>query len=166
MESDRFRQLADEEKQAGIQRSVAAGSPAREYSEHVKCCHDTDRNELMMKNGFTALKNGTWEEYKETLKEKMNVSEWAFDRIKEAFDLVARWSHNVVTCAQTAKVSLWKTTFCGSLWEKPQGGGAQFVEKSTTGGNRTGLLVVQTEKVLSGRRSSKRIPYRRACAKN
>ena len=43
-----------------------------------------------MKKGFTALKNGTWEECKETFKEKMKASEWALDRMKEAFDLVAR----------------------------------------------------------------------------
>ena len=42
-------------------------SPAKEYLERVKSCHDTDCNESMMKKGFTALKNGTWEEYKETL---------------------------------------------------------------------------------------------------
>ena len=43
-----------------------------------------------MKKGFTALKKGTWEECKETFKEKMKASEWAFDRIKEAFELVAQ----------------------------------------------------------------------------
>ena len=32
-----------------------------------------------MKKGFTALKNGTWEEYKETFREKMKASEWAFE---------------------------------------------------------------------------------------
>ena len=37
----------------------------------------------MMKKCFTALKNGTWEEYKETSKDKMRASERAFDRIKE-----------------------------------------------------------------------------------
>ena len=91
----------------------------------------------MMKNVFTALKNGTWEEYKETFKEKMKASEWAFDRTKKGVRLGSKVESQCRTCAQTAKVSLWKTTFCGSLWEKPQGGGAQFVEKSTTGGNRT-----------------------------
>ena len=35
----------------------------------------------MMKKNFTALKNGTWEEYKETFKEQMKASEWAFDRL-------------------------------------------------------------------------------------
>ena len=43
-----------------------------------------------MKKGFTALKNGTWEEYKETFEEKMKASGWAFDRMKEAFDLAAQ----------------------------------------------------------------------------
>ena len=44
----------------------------------------------MKKKCFSALKNGTWEEYKETFKEKMRASEWAFDRIKEVFNLVAK----------------------------------------------------------------------------
>ena len=82
----KFRQLADQEKQAGIQGQWQQESPAREYLEQVKCCHDTDRNEPMMKKGFTALKNGTWEEYKDTFRRKMKASEWAFDRIKEAFE--------------------------------------------------------------------------------
>ena len=69
----------NEEKQTEIQGQWQQESPAREYLEQVKCCHDTDCNESMMKKGFTALKNGTWEEYKETFKEKMRASEWAFD---------------------------------------------------------------------------------------
>ena len=84
------RELAEEEKQAGIQGQWQQESPAKEYLEQVKYCHDTDCNEPMMKKGFTALKNGTWEEYKETFGKKMKASEWAFDRIKEAFDLVAQ----------------------------------------------------------------------------
>ena len=58
----RFRELADEEKQAGIQGQWQQESPAREHLEQVECCHDTDCNEPMMKKGFTALKNGTREE--------------------------------------------------------------------------------------------------------
>ena len=54
----------------------------------------------MMKTGFTALKNETWEECKETFKEKMKASEWAFDRIKEAFDLVAHDEARKVSVAQ------------------------------------------------------------------
>ena len=55
-QANKFRQLADEERQAAIQAQWQQESPTREYLEQVKCCHDT---------------------------------EWAFDRIKEAFDLVA-----------------------------------------------------------------------------
>ena len=66
----RFRELAEEEKQAGIQGQWQQESPARECLEQVKCCHDTDCNEPMMKKGFTALKNGIWEEYKTISEEK------------------------------------------------------------------------------------------------
>ena len=87
----------------------------------------------------------------------MKASEWAFDRIKEAFDLAAQdearralWkkscskalttcgasSHqsedrvesHCLTCARTATVSLWKTTFWWVSGENIQIGGAQFVE--------------------------------------
>ena len=65
LKAKKFRQLTDEEKQAGIQGQWQQESPAREYLEQVKRCHDTGCNEPMMKKGFTALKNGTLEEYKE-----------------------------------------------------------------------------------------------------
>ena len=42
--------------------------------EQVKFSHDTDCNEPMMKKGFNALKNGTWEEYKESFKKMMTAS--------------------------------------------------------------------------------------------
>ena len=78
----RFRELADEEEQAVIQGQWQQASPAKENAwSKWNCCHDTDCNESMMKKGFTALKNGTWEEYKETFRKKMKASEWAFDRI-------------------------------------------------------------------------------------
>ena len=87
----------------------------------------------------------------------MKVSEWAFDRIKEAFEKVAqdeaekvsvvqeimlevqttcgessrqledKEDSQCLTCARMATVSLWKTTFGGSLVEKIQGGGARSV---------------------------------------
>ena len=50
----KFRHLADEERQAGIQGQWQQESPAREDLEQVKCCHDTDCNESMMKKCFTA----------------------------------------------------------------------------------------------------------------
>ena len=140
-------------------------SPAREYLEQLKCCHGTDCNEPMMKKGFTALKEWNMGRIKKPSGKKMKASGWAFDKIKEAFELVAqdetekmsivqeimlrstdfrrrqsevREESQCLTCAQTATVSLGKTTFGGSLGERPQSGGAQFVEKSTTGGKHTG----------------------------
>ena len=79
----KYRQLADEEKAGRNTRSVAAGIASQRI-------HDTDCTESMMKKGFNASKNGTWEKRKETFKKKMRTSEWGFDRIKEAFDLVAK----------------------------------------------------------------------------
>ena len=64
----RFRELAEEEKQAGIQGQWQQESPARESSEIADC------NEPMMKKGFAAFKNGTWEEYKDTFRKKKDES--------------------------------------------------------------------------------------------
>ena len=90
----KFRQLADEQKHGGNHGQWQQESPAR------KCCHDTDCNESTMKKGFTALQNETWEEYKEPFRKKMKASEWAFDRIKEAFDLVAQDEARKVSVVQ------------------------------------------------------------------
>ena len=68
------------------------------------------------------------------------------------------------TCARTVTVSLWKTTFGGSLGEDPQSGGAQFVEKSTIGSNRTGFWSYKQGIVLSRPRSSKRMRYLKGSA--
>ena len=66
----RFREPADEEKQAGIQGQRQHESPAREHLEQVQCCHDTDCTERMMKKGFTALKGGDWEEVQNAFRKK------------------------------------------------------------------------------------------------
>ena len=60
-----YRELADEEKQAGIQGQWQQESPAKECVGQVKCRHDTDCNEPM--------NNGTWEEFHETFKKKMKA---------------------------------------------------------------------------------------------
>ena len=44
----------------------------------------------MMKHGFLALTSGEWEEYKNIFGKEVKVSEWAFDRKKEAFQKVAK----------------------------------------------------------------------------
>ena len=83
------RQLTDEEEQAGIEDQWQQESPAKEYLEQVKCCHETDCSEPMMMKSYTAVKNGNWEENTDTFR-KMKASEWTLDRIKEAFELVAQ----------------------------------------------------------------------------
>ena len=92
----------------------------------------------MIEKGFTALKNGTWQECKETFKEKRRASEWAFDKMKEAFGVAAKdevekmsivqetvlkstdylrriiapEDKEVSTCARPATVSPWEITTC------------------------------------------------------
>ena len=50
-QSKKFRELAEEEKQAGIQGQWQLESPAREHMEQVKCGDDTYCRERMMKKG-------------------------------------------------------------------------------------------------------------------
>ena len=74
-------------------------SPAKEYLEQIESCNDTDCTERMMKKGFSALKGGDWEEDKNTLRKEVKVMDWAFDRIKEAFEHVAQeeaWKLSIV----------------------------------------------------------------------
>ena len=65
-------------------------SPAKEYLEQVKCCEGTDCTPRMMKQAFFALKGGDWEEYKSIFRVQAKATEWAFDRIQEAFEKVAK----------------------------------------------------------------------------
>ena len=82
--------MLKKEKQAGIQGQWQLESPAKEYLEQVKRRDDTSCAERMMKQGFIALKSGDWEEYKGIFRAEVKAMEWAFDRIKEAFDQVAQ----------------------------------------------------------------------------
>ena len=60
----KFRERAEEEKQAGKQGQWQLESPAEEYLDQVKRSDDTCCTERMMKKGFAALKSGDWEEHK------------------------------------------------------------------------------------------------------
>ena len=75
----RFREQAEEERQAGIRGLWQLESPARDYLEQVKKCDDTCCTQRMMKQGSVALKSGDWEEYKNTFRKEVKVTEWAFD---------------------------------------------------------------------------------------
>ena len=69
---------------------VAAGIARQECLEQVKCCNDTDCTHRMMKQSFLALEGGDWGEYKSTFRTEVKAAEWTFDRIKEAFEKVAK----------------------------------------------------------------------------
>ena len=44
----------------------------------------------MMEQGFLAVRSGEWEGDKNTFRKEVKVSEWAFERIKAAFEKVAK----------------------------------------------------------------------------
>ena len=67
-----------------------------------------------------------------------------------------------LTCARSATVFLWKTTLGGSLGETYTLSGAQFVERSMTGSNRTGFGSCKQVIVFSRPRYSKHMQYFRA----
>ena len=92
-ERSRVKQLredAEKERQAGVQGQWQHESPAREYMEQVKCCSDFVCTPSMMKQAFFVLKGGDWEEYKSIFRTEVKATEWAFDRIQEAFEKVAK----------------------------------------------------------------------------
>ena len=60
----RFREQAEEERQAGIRGQWQLESPARGSLEQVKSCSVADCTHRMMKQCSVALKSGDWEEYK------------------------------------------------------------------------------------------------------
>ena len=66
----RFREEAEEERQAGIHGQWQLELPAREYLVQVKYCNDTDCTHRMMRQGSLALNSGEREEEKKTLSER------------------------------------------------------------------------------------------------
>ena len=84
-----FERRPKKDRQAGIRGQCQLESPAKEYLEQVKRRDDTYCTE-MMKNKFSALKIGEWEEYKGIVRVEVKPTEWTFDGIKEAFEQVAQ----------------------------------------------------------------------------
>ena len=101
----RFREQAEEEKQAGTRGQWQLESPATEYLEQVKSCSDTGLYAKHDEAGFVALKSGDWEEYKKHFEKKeVKVSEWAVDRIREAFEKVAKDEAKKLSIVQEIKI--------------------------------------------------------------
>ena len=63
---------------------------AKEFLDQVKSSADTDCTPKMMRCGYYALKDGDWEEYKSIFKVDVRATEWAFERVREAFEKVGK----------------------------------------------------------------------------
>ena len=79
-------QDAKKEKQEGIQGQWHQEFAAKEVLEQVRRCLDTNSSPKMMKFGFFAFKEGNWEEYKRRFGNEEGATDWAFERIREAFE--------------------------------------------------------------------------------
>ena len=86
----KFLKDAGKEKLGGIQGQWQQESPAKEFLQQVKSSADTDCAPKMMRFGYFAMKDGNWEEYKRTFKVEVNATEWAFERVREAFEKVTK----------------------------------------------------------------------------
>ena len=120
----------------------------------------------------------------------MRASEWAFDRVKEAFNLVAKDQVEKMSivqeimlkskdCLRRIIAPVVGTRRCHNVvpvpelddyvWWVTAGKKHKVVvrnlwRRGTTGGNRAGCSSCKQGKALSRRRSSKRMRYRRAFA--
>ena len=86
----KFQKDAVKEKQEGIQGQWRQESPAREFLEQVNSNADTDYTPKMMRCGYHAWTDGDWEEYNIIFKVEVSAAEWAFGRIREAFEKVTK----------------------------------------------------------------------------
>ena len=80
-------------RKKGKQECKASGSMNRQpgkYLEQEKWYNDIDRTPRMMKQAFLALKGGDWDEYKSIFRIEVQATGWVFDRMKEAFEKVAK----------------------------------------------------------------------------
>ena len=125
-----------------------------------------------MKKGFTAVKGGDWEEYKNTFRKEVKVSEWALDRIKEAFELAAQDEARKMSIVQDIMI---RSTDYLRRTIAPVGGqgrvthlvglhgatigGARSMERNTIGSNQTCFWSYEQEIVLIRLRYSKHMQY-------
>ena len=130
-----------------------------------------------------SLKSGEWDEHKNTFRNEGKVSEWAFDRIKEAFENVAKDEARKLSTVQSIIAPAGRQRcvtmsflcpHCNSfpmedyVWwvsgeENITTGGARSVDKNRTGSNQTGFWCKQV-KVETRPKSSERMQYLRALA--
>ena len=83
---------------------MAAGIASQRVLGVSECCNDTDCTHSTMKQGFHALTSGEWEEFQNTLRNEVKVSEWAFHIKKEAFDKVAKDEARKLSTVQEVRI--------------------------------------------------------------
>ena len=78
-EAKKILEDAARERQEGIQGQRQQDSPFREILEQVRGNADMGCGPQMMRKGCIALRDGSWEEFKEGCREKENSSEWTLE---------------------------------------------------------------------------------------
>ena len=75
---------ASRERQEGMQGQWQQESPSREVLEQVIGNADMGCGSHMMRQGYFAMRNDSWEEFKEGYSKEEKSSEWTLERIREA----------------------------------------------------------------------------------
>ena len=81
---------AAREKQQGTQGQWQQKSLFREILEQVRGNVDMGCGPQMMRKGYLAMRDGSWEEFKKRYGEVEKLSEWTLERTHEAHEKVAR----------------------------------------------------------------------------
>ena len=100
LKAKKFLKDVEKEKQEGVQGQWQSESLAKEYLEQIKCCRDTDCTPRMMTHAFFEFKIGEWEEYKSIVTVDVKATEWAFERIRKAFEIVAKYEARRLSIVQ------------------------------------------------------------------
>ena len=90
VKAKKFMKDAEKDKQEGMHGQWQRESPAKEYLEQVKSSADTDCTNKMMKFNYFALRGGDREKSESIFKVEIRATEWAFERIREAFEKVPK----------------------------------------------------------------------------
>ena len=81
---------ASREQQEEIQGQWQQETAFREVLEQVKKSADADCGPEMMRRGYLAMKNGSWEDFKERYRKEGKSSEWTLERVRESHEKVAK----------------------------------------------------------------------------
>ena len=89
-EAKKILEDAARERQEGILGQWQQESPFRKVLEQVKGNLDMGCGAQMMRKSYIVTRDGSWEEFKERHKAKEKSSGWTLEKIREAYEKVAR----------------------------------------------------------------------------